>query len=66
MTEFTEREMLIAKIGLLQGAVLFGKANRLTATKVLFQAGKEHGFTNDQALKLEIEVDQMLGDSVLI
>ena len=63
---FTDQEMLIAKIGLLQGAVIFGKVNRLTATKVLFKSAKEHGFTNDQALKLEIEVDQMLGDSTLI
>ena len=66
MSELTEQEMLIAKIGLLQASVLYGKANRLTATKVLFKSAKEHGFTNDQALRLEAEVDQMLGDSTLI
>jgi len=61
----TEKEMLVAKIGLLSGAVVFGKQNRIKATEILMIHAEKHGFTTKEALDLEEEIDQMLGDDTL-
>jgi len=62
----TEKEMLIAKIGVLSGCVATGKATPEKATEVLKFNASVHGFSFEDALKLEQEIDQMLGDSTLI
>jgi len=61
----TEKEMLCCKIGLMQGAVIFGRENRIKATEVLIKQGKKHGYSARRSLALEEELDQMLGDDTL-
>ena len=61
----TEREMLIAKICLLKGVVAVGKTTPEKATDKLKYIAKQHGVTFEEALQLEAELDQMLGDDTL-
>jgi len=62
----TEREMLIAKIGLLEGLVASKKSTPKKASQVLKNNCEMHGFNYEDALNLEAEIDQMFGDSTLI
>lgn len=61
----TEKEMLIAKIGVLSGIVAVDYTTPIKATEKLKYICKGHGYTFQEALKLEKEIDQMLGDSTL-
>lgn len=65
MKELTEREMLIAKISLMQGVVICTKVTPEEATEKLKGFCGKHGFTFVEALELEKEIDQMLGDDTL-
>jgi len=65
MKELTEREMLIAKIGLLQGTVFCEKMSKEKATDLLKIHAKKHGFSFEESLELEKTIDQMLGDDTL-
>jgi len=65
---FSEREMLIAKIGLLAGVVVANgrtKKIRIKATQKLDEASIKHGFTKAEGHKLEEAIDQMFGDDLL-
>lgn len=61
----TEREMLIAKIAIIQGVVSCTSLTPEKATERLKEFCKQHGFTFQYGLDLEGEVDQMLGDDTL-
>ena len=63
---FTEREMLICKIGLIQGLKACDHINREEAIKMLIPVAKAHKVSIKYALELESQLDQMLGDSCLI
>jgi len=68
MIEFTEREMLIAKIGIMSGVVVCnGRTEkiRIKATEKLKKECAKHGFTFEYGLELEEAVDQMFGDDTL-
>ena len=65
-TTLTEKEMLCAKIGVLSGVVALDAASPEEATDKLKKICQQHGFTFEQALELEKEIDQMLGDSVKV
>lgn len=61
----TEREMLIAKIGLLQGCVVFGKQSRKKALEILLKQAQKHGIWMDEALRLENTIDDMFTEDNL-
>lgn len=65
-TTLTEREMLIAKIGILSGIVAVHFTTPEKATAKLESFCGKHGFSLVQALKLEEEIGQMLEDSTLV
>lgn len=66
MNQLTEKECLIAKIGLLSGVVAVGFTTSEKATDILKKVVKTHGFSFEYALELEKKIDQMLGDSTLV
>jgi len=63
--DFTEREMVICKIGLIQGLKASDYITREQAIEMLKPVCKAHKITLEAGLLLEAELDQMLGDSIL-
>jgi len=61
----TEREMLIAKIGTLGGAVVSGMITGQKAFSRLKKIAERHGFRFNDAIILQNEIDEMLKDSTL-
>jgi len=65
MINFTDHEIFIAKVVLIQGAVLFGKQSSRRALELLYQHAKQHGFTKEYAVELAAALNQMFGDDLL-
>lgn len=63
MQQFSEREMLICKIGLIQGLKAVDQITREQAIEMLIPIAKVHNVSLQFALQLEHDLDQMLGDS---
>ena len=57
--------MLIGKICLIKGVVAVGRTTPEKATDRLKLIAEQHGSTFEEALQLEAELDQMLGDDTL-
>jgi|TARA_B100000470_G_C19514428_1_gene268949 hypothetical protein len=64
--QFSEREMLICKIGLLQGIKAVDFITREQAIELTEKIAKAHHVSLQFALQLEHDLDQMLGDSTIV
>ena len=59
----TDREKLIAKISTLTAASVVGSITIQEAFDSIKKNAKKHGYSLDEAIKLQDEIDDMLKDS---
>jgi len=57
---FTKREKLIAKLGLILGVHTAGYASAEKCKQVAIKCGKEEGYDDEETMILENAIDQML------